>query len=221
MRHIAVILAGGSGNRIGGAVPKQLIKINGKAVLEHSVDAFRRVKGIDEISVVLREDLLAQVHIPDVRYVIGGTERSDSVEAALRAYADEDCYVLLHDAARPLISERIISDCLQALRQYDAVDVAVEATDTIIEVDDNNRIVATPDRAHLKQVQTPQCFRLSTITEAYRLLHEDTAHGAFTDDISVLHHYLPEVPIYVVKGDRNNIKLTYEEDVRFFQERLK
>jgi ribitol-5-phosphate 2-dehydrogenase (NADP+) / D-ribitol-5-phosphate cytidylyltransferase len=148
-----------------------------------------------------------------VRQILEGAEtRSDTTMRALTAIPGEDAKVLLHDAVRPLLSPRIISDCFQALDGYDAVDVAIPSADTIIEVTEENTILAVPRRANLRRGQTPQAFRLRVIKEAYARAAQDPAFEA-TDDCSVVLRYLPEVPIWVVPGDERNMKVTEPIDV--------
>ena len=224
--NIAIILAGGSGSRLGGDLPKQFIKVAGKTIIEHTLDVFEHHPQIDEIAVVSRPDFIPTVRqiVSDggytkVRQVLpGGKERYDSSLSALRAYTNDDDNLLLHDAVRPLVSHRIISDCISALDTYEAVDVATMTTDTIVQVDDNNCIAAIPPRQYLRNVQTPQCFRRSTIMRAYELALQDPEFVT-TDDCGVVKKYLPEVPIFIVKGEPTNIKVTYAEDL-FLMERL-
>lgn len=225
--NIAVILAGGSGTRLGADKPKQFLEVAGKTILEHSVIAFSNNNRIDEIVVVCREDyveevknLMANSEYHKVKQVVpGGKERYHSSLAAIKACHDDDDCLLLHDAVRPLVSQRIIDDCLDALQDYDAVDVAVPATDTIIQVDAENRIVAIPPRASLRNVQTPQCFRMSCIRRAFELALQDPAFMP-TDDCSVVHRYLPDTPVYVVAGDVTNIKITYPSDLQMAERLL-
>ena len=224
--NIAIILAGGSGSRLGGDLPKQFLKVAGKTIIEHTLDVFEQHPQIDEIAVVSRPDFIGTVRqiVSDggyakVRKVLpGGKERYDSSLSALRAYTHDDDNLLLHDAVRPMVSPRIISDCISALDSYEAVDVATMTTDTIVQVDDNNCIAAIPPRQYLRNVQTPQCFRRSTIMRAYELALQDPDFVT-TDDCGVVKKYLPEVPIYIVRGEPTNIKVTYAEDL-FLMERL-
>lgn len=113
---------------------------------------------------------------------------------------------------RPLVSQRIITDCLTALQQYKAVDVAIPCTDTIVEVDASGAICRITPRALLRNVQTPQCFRLDVIARAYELGLQDP-NFITTDDCGVVHHYLSQEPIFVVEGDTTNIKVTYPADL--------
>lgn len=226
--NIAVILAGGSGTRLGADKPKQFLEIAGKTILEHSISAFHRNERIDEIVVVCREDyvgdvrqLVSKPEYHKVKHVVpGGKERYHSSLAAIKACHDADDCLLLHDAVRPLVSQRIIDDCIDALKDYDAVDVAVPATDTIIQVDADNRIMAIPPRSSLRNVQTPQCFRMSCIRSAFDLALQDPDFLP-TDDCSVVHRYLPSTPIYVVEGEATNIKITYASDLQMAENLLR
>jgi len=229
MTNIAVILAGGIGARIGGTTPKQLLPLaDGRSVLEHSVGAFERVVCIDEIGIVMHKDYIAQAEEivrrngwQKVAFVVaGGSERWESSVNALqeierRNAQQNSINVLLHDAARPFVSERIIGDVCAALQQHEAVTVAIPATDTMYTVSENSidKIVQDiPPRSTLMCAQTPQAFRLTTITEAYRLALQDP-HLQATDDCGIVHRYLPTVPIYIVLGDAQNRKITYKEDL--------
>ena len=225
--NIAVLLAGGSGRRMGGPEPKQFIQISGRSILEHSIRAFHQHDGIDEIVIVAHADYIDRIReiaapYPKVKHVVpGGKERYDSSLAALALYQTPHSSLLtphsspnllIHDAVRPLVSQRIITDCLEALKQYKAVDVAIPCTDTIVEVNDEGHICHITPRAMLRNVQTPQCFRLETIAEAYRLGLNDPDFIT-TDDCGVVHRYLPNEPIFVVEGETTNIKVTYPEDL--------
>ena len=233
--NIAVLLAGGSGRRMGGPEPKQFIQIAGRTILEHSIRAFHQHDGIDEIVIVAHADYIDRIReiaapYPKVKHIVpGGKERYDSSLAAIALYQplkpetlkpetlkpetqSPPLSLLIHDAVRPLVSQRIITDCLAALQQYKAVDVAIPCTDTIVEVNAEGHICHITPRAMLRNVQTPQCFRLETIAEAYRLGLSDPDFIT-TDDCGVVHRYLPDEPIYVVNGETTNIKVTYPEDL--------
>ena len=219
MKNVAVILAGGKGLRLGRNKPKQFLKIAGKLIIEHTIEVFQKHPQIDEIAVVthqeyiyLVEELVNKNSFDKVKKVLsGGKERSDSSLVAIDAYDNQELNLIFHDAVRPLVSHRIISDCIEALRFNKAVDVAVAATDTIIEVK-NNFITTIPNRATLNRGQTPQAFRLSTIKKAYSLAMKDKDFIA-TDDCGVVKKYLENEKIFVVQGEESNIKLTYEEDL--------
>jgi 2-C-methyl-D-erythritol 4-phosphate cytidylyltransferase len=219
MKNIAVILAGGVGSRFEYDKPKQFIKVAGKLIIEHTLDMFQKHKKIDEIFIVCHknyvsfmEDLVNKNNYSKVTKILnGGSTRNESSLSAIRACDNEDINLIFHDSVRPLVDEEIIDNCIEALKRYNAIDVAIPATDTIIEVE-NNIIVDIPDRDKLKRGQTPQGFKLKTIKKAYELALKDTNFKA-TDDCGVVRKYLPNEKIYVVKGKESNIKVTYKEDL--------
>lgn len=219
--NIAVILAGGVGNRLGMSKPKQFLKVAGKTVFEHTVDAFQKHNKIDEIFVVMHasyvhdaEDMVMKNNWTKVKKVLnGGSERYESSLAAINACVDENVNLIFHDAVRPLVSERIIDDVVEALAQYDAVDVAVPAVDTIIALDESKKFIKDiPNRNFLNRGQTPQGFKYQIIKQAYDIALQDPDFTA-TDDCGIVRKYLPEVPVYVVDGEERNVKLTYPEDI--------
>jgi 2-C-methyl-D-erythritol 4-phosphate cytidylyltransferase len=218
--NVAVLLAGGVGTRVGLDVPKQLIKIAGRPILEHSLAVLDAHPDVDEVIV-----MMAPGHLDAVRAIVssggyakvsqileGADTRNDTTLRALDAIGDRDCKLLLHDAVRPLVSPRIVSECFAALDQYDAVDVAIPSADTIIEVGDDNTIHDIPLRARLRRGQTPQAFRASVLQAAYAKALEDPNFVA-TDDCTVVLRYLPDVPIWVVPGDERNMKVTEPIDL--------
>ncbi len=198
--------------------PKQFLEVNGKTILEWTIEAFHQHPAVDEIAIVSRADSMEEVRqlalpYPKVRKVLtGGKERYDSSLAAIRAYEDDEVRILLHDAVRPLVNQRIITDCIEALNRYEAVDVAIPSTDTIIEVNEEGTISRIPVRSSLRNVQTPQGFRRGTIRRAYEIALKDPNFQT-TDDCGVVFRYLPDTPICVVEGDTKNIKITYPQDL--------
>lgn len=220
-RTVAVILAGGSGSRVGLSVPKQLLKVAGKPVMEHTLAIFQDAQVIDEIYIMMHPEYLEAAErigrkFSKVTKIIpGGDTRNDTTKAALRALEVNHgprTRVLTHDAVRPLLDIRIIDDLVAALDTYEAVDVAIPSADTIIEVNDRNEIVTIPPRGKLRRGQTPQAFRLGTLAEAYRKAWEDPDFAA-PDDCSVILNYAPGVPIKVVEGADHNMKITEPIDV--------
>lgn len=227
MKIIAVLLAGGVGNRFGADRPKQLFEIGGRTILEYSVDAFVRNDHISEIAIVSHsahvsdvEEIIAHnAWAKPIRVLTGGKERYDSSLAAIRAYEHlQDAALLIHDSVRPLVSQRIINDVCLALAEAPVVNLAVPAVDTIIEVD-GDCMVAAPDRSRLMRVQTPQVFHLPVIAEAYRRALSDPLFAA-TDDCGVVFRYMPEVIIKIVKGEERNAKLTHPDDLPLFERAL-
>jgi 2-C-methyl-D-erythritol 4-phosphate cytidylyltransferase len=234
MRMVAVVLAGGSGQRFGAGVPKQLLELNGRTLLAHCVAAFDAAPGVDEVLVVMPPGRTGDAKelldgnggrgFPKLTGVIeGGTSRPGSTRAAISAIrarraaasGDDgragDWGVLFHDAARPLVDQRIIADCVAALDRVDAVGVAVPTADTIVVVADGV-MTQIPRRESLLRCQTPQGFRLSVITRAHELARADPDYEP-TDDCGVVLRYLPDVPVHVVQGSERNLKITYPRDL--------
>jgi ribitol-5-phosphate 2-dehydrogenase (NADP+) / D-ribitol-5-phosphate cytidylyltransferase len=242
MRTVAVVLAGGSGSRFGSARPKQLGVLSGRNLIEHCVLAFESAPGVDSVLVVAAPGTEEEVSRTVASYrkvagvIPGGRTRTDSTRRAISWLMSADGgsganggasgadgpaevagpadRVLFHDAARPLVDQRTIADCLSALDKWDAVGVVVPSADTIVEVDDGVIRRVLP-RDTLARCQTPQGFRLSVISRAYELADADPAFGTVpaTDDCGVVLRYLPEVPVAVVTGSQRNLKITYAADL--------
>jgi 2-C-methyl-D-erythritol 4-phosphate cytidylyltransferase len=223
MKNVAIILAGGEGRRMGGDRPKQFLDLGGRSVIERCVDVFEANGRIDEIAVVMHADYVEEMREmvksngwqKVSRVLCGGAKRYLSTVAALEAYKGVgECNMIFHDAARPFVSERIINDVVDALKEYEAVGVAVPMTDTVFEVDERGGVVVSiPRRSSLRRAQTPQGFRYSIVSRAYELALKDEGFAS-TDDCGTVLRYVPEVKIHLVDGDESNIKLTYKEDLK-------
>lgn len=222
LKCYGIILASGTGNRYNSDIPKQFVKIAGKTIFEHTIDIFESSNEIDEIIIVITPDyrhiaeniLLKNNYTKVTKLLNGGITRKESSSIAVNSIEDEEANVVIHDCARPFLSQRIMKDCIVALEQYSAIDVAIPATDTVIKVK-NNIIENIPHRDELMRGQTPQCFRLSLIKKAHTLAEKDSS---FTDDCGLIVKY-NLAPVYVVSGDGENIKITYPEDI-FMADRL-
>jgi 2-C-methyl-D-erythritol 4-phosphate cytidylyltransferase len=219
LRTVAVVLAGGVGTRVGLGIPKQLIKIAGRPILEHTIAALDESPEVDEVIVMMTPGYLDDVHAikrngySKLTQVLEGAEtRNGTTARALAALGDEECNVLFHDGVRPLLSRRIIADCVAALEHHEAVDTAIPSADTIIQVTRDDTIADVLPRSELRRGQTPQGFRLSVIRRAYEIAAQDPNFTA-TDDCTVVLRYLPDVPIAVVLGDDRNMKVTEPIDV--------
>lgn len=220
-KNVAVVLAGGVGQRFQTELPKQFAKAAGKTIIEHTITAFEEHDRIDEIAVVMHpnytqhlENMIMTNNWRKVKKILnGGRERYHSSLAAIQAYAGEQVNLIFHDSVRPLVTGNIITEVVEGLEQFSAIDVAIPATDTIVQVDKKTMtIVNVPDRSTLYNGQTPQAFHIEVIAAAYEKALQDPNFKT-TDDCGVVKNYLPEVPIHVISGSRKNIKLTHIEDL--------
>ncbi|GAA2214394.1 bifunctional cytidylyltransferase/SDR family oxidoreductase [Nonomuraea monospora] len=223
LRSVGVLLAGGVGQRVGLGTPKQLIEVAGRTIIEHSLAVFESAPEIDEIVVLMTpgyadrvREIVARGGYRKVSKVVdGGSSRTESTWRALAALGEEECDVLLHDAVRPLLEPRIITECVRALETHEAVNVAIPSSDTVLVATPEGAIGEVLDRSRLRRSQTPQCFRLSVIREAYERAMADPGFAGLpaTDDCGVVLRYLPEVPIHLVQGSERNIKVTHPADL--------
>ena len=223
MKNIAIVLASGSGSRYGNELPKQFVKIAGKTIIEHTVNVFETNEAIDEIIIVVTpeyrsvaEEILLRNNYKKVTKILnGGKIRKESSFIGISSIEYDEANVLIHDCARPFLTQKIIYDCIDALKVYAAVDVAIPSADTIIEVNEDNIINSIPIRANLRRGQTPQCFKLSLIKKAHELSKNDSN---FTDDCGLIIKYNLS-KVYVVDGSLENINITYPSDI-FMADRL-
>lgn len=215
MKITAIVLAGGAGTRAGFPKNKLLIKTGALTPLELSVSAFLR-EDISEIVVVLSpidkaegERLLG--HIPNLVLVQGGETRTQSVKNALAAATGD--IVLIHDGARPFVTDKIISDCIESVLDFGTGICSLPATDTFV-LAENERITSVPERSALYSVQTPQGFFTEDIKKAYDKIENET----FTDDSSVYAQFIAKPRLFT--GDICNRKLTYAEDFTLSGDRI-
>jgi 2-C-methyl-D-erythritol 4-phosphate cytidylyltransferase / 2-C-methyl-D-erythritol 2,4-cyclodiphosphate synthase len=208
MQTAVLIVAAGRGSRAGGGVPKQWRNLNGQSVLAHALAAFRGVKGLGPVALVVHpddRDRLAGMALEKVIVVSGGATRSESVRAGLEALAGAaPDAVLIHDAARPLVSAAVIGRVLAALQGARAAAPAVEVVDALWRGQDG-LVSGTQDRTRLWRAQTPQGFHFNDILAAHR------AHqGDAVDDVAVAR--AAGIAVVIVAGDEDNLKITREGD---------
>lgn len=218
---IAIVLAGGKGSRMNSDVAKQYMNICGKEVLYYSLKTISESEMIERIILVTRKediesckknivDKYAIEKVSDI--VAGGKERYDSVYAGLQAVDEKyEGFVLIHDGARPFVTNEMIEEIISETGRVGACTVGVPVKDTIKVVDENNMGIESPDRSTLYQIQTPQCFRVKFLRDAYKALYEDE-NPNITDDTMLLEQYLG-VRSKVIMGSYNNIKITTPEDL--------
>ena len=216
-RVAAVIVAGGAGARFGGDRPKQFMDVNGRTVVQRSVDAFVDCGLVDEIVVVLPASfvddaaaVIGRVLSPTLRAVAGGNRRQDSVVNGVAAVSDRADLVLVHDAARPFVSTGLIGATIAAAAEHGAAIVAVRAHDTVKQVaplDGALFITRTIPRDEVYLAQTPQGFRRDVLARALALsaTHEATDEASLVEALGL--------KVAIVPGDATNIKVTVPADL--------
>jgi 2-C-methyl-D-erythritol 4-phosphate cytidylyltransferase len=216
LKRFAIIVAGGSGTRMGAAIPKQFIELCGKPILLYSVDAF--FNAYPDINVVI---VLPQTHLDEgiemlvahgydyknIKLKAGGPTRFDSVKNGL-AEVERDSIVFIHDAVRCLVSPQLIKRCGEAAAQTGSAIPVIKVRDTMrqMSTDGSSKII---DRDDLRIVQTPQTFLACIIKDAFKLEYMDE----FTDEASVL-EFIGKT-ITLVEGEESNLKITFKEDLDF------
>lgn len=220
--NIGVILAGGSGSRMGIVdKPKQFIDVYGKPVMVHTLETFDSHTEIDALAIVCLEDwiddltiLLRKYEISKVKWIVnGGKTRQESTYNVLKALQNEcsdDDILVIHDSVRPLISHKIISNNIEGAKKYGAVDTVIPSADTIIKSIDSETIEEVPNRSELYIGQTPQSFRFSLIKEAHDKAIEEGVLNS-TDDCQLILNLGEKV--HLVDGEKLNFKITSFDDL--------
>lgn len=217
-KTVAVVLAAGRGRRMESEIPKQYMELAGKPVVVHSLLQFEK-SAVDEIILVVeageisycQKEIVDAYHITKVKKIVaGGSERYESVYRALEESQHCD-YVLIHDGARPCISQKVIGDCLEKVEEYGSCVIGMPVKDTIKIADEEDFAVDTPNRSLLWQIQTPQCFVYEEIKAAYEAMMASGAKN-ITDDAMVMEAF-GKRRVKLVKGSYQNIKITTSEDM--------
>ena len=211
----AVIVSAGSSTRMGG-INKQFLDIDNIPVIAHTINVFEKTESIHEIVVVTRECDISDVKNLVEKYgfskvscvVAGGETRQLSVYNGVINTSVKADFIAIHDGARPLVTENVIIDTLEQAVKYGAAATGVKVKDTVKQVNNNNDIVATPDRAYLRFIQTPQIFNKSLYLDAVSNVENSRD---FTDDCMLVEAYGKKVKF--VDGDYENIKITTPEDI--------
>lgn len=211
----AVIVSAGNSTRMGG-INKQFLEIDNIPVIAHTINVFEKTESIHEIVVVIRECDIADVKNLVEKYgfskvscvVAGGETRQLSVYNGVINTSVKADFIAIHDGARPLVTENVIIDTLEQAVKYGAAATGVKVKDTVKQVNNNNDIVATPDRAYLRFIQTPQIFNKSLYLDAFSNVENSRD---FTDDCMLVETYGKKVKF--VDGDYENIKITTPEDI--------
>ena len=222
---VAVCLAAGQGKRMESKVQKQYLLIQDKPVLYYALKAFQD-SPVEEVVLVVgageeiycKEEIVNKYGFTKVKAVVaGGKERYHSVFHGLQAVKEAD-YVLIHDGARPFLTQEIIERCISGAKEYKACVAGMPVKDTIKLADHEGNIESTPERSRVWMIQTPQAFEYSLIKEAYSVLIEQEDKGIktsipVTDDAMVVEYFLNQ-KVHLVYGSYENIKITTPEDMR-------
>ena len=220
-----VIVSAGKGSRMRADINKQFLKIGNKEVIAHTIDKFYNNTNIGEIIIVIREDekeffeenIIKKYDYKNIKIVFGGKERQDSVYNGLKE-VDKKCeIVLIHDGARPFVTNEIIEKSIECAQKNSCAIVGVPVKDTIKIVSENKNVLDTPNRSTLWSIQTPQVFNYSLIMKAHKKAKDNKYYG--TDD-SMLMEYMG-YNVKVVEGSYNNIKITTPEDLKIAEEILR
>lgn len=217
----AIVLAAGQGKRMNSSIAKQFLMLRDKPVLFYSLKAFEE-SGVDEIILVTgegqvdycRKEIVDLYQISKVKQIVeGGRERYDSVYRAFQ-FASPTDYVLIHDGARPFITSILINRMIDQVKECQACLLGMPVKETIKVVGEDGMVQATPKRSMLWAAQTPQAFAFSSIKDAYEAMYrEENREGlGITDDAMVYEAY-QKLPVKMLPGDYNNIKLTTPEDI--------
>ncbi len=224
MKVEVIIPAGGTGRRVGGEVPKQYMPLGGVHMLVHTLRVFQRMGDRVDRMVLLvpegdvtfvREVIVGGYGLSKVGLVlVGGKERQDSVKRGLDALGEaeaEDDVVVVHDAVRPFVTVEQVSRAVEQCSSHGAVTLAVPVKDTVKDVGIDGLVVDTLRRDGLWLTQTPQAFKKMVLREAYRRAYEENFYG--TDDAVLVERM--GIPVKVVPGSYENIKITTQEDLEY------
>ncbi|CEJ72128.1 2-C-methyl-D-erythritol 4-phosphate cytidylyltransferase [[Clostridium] sordellii] len=220
-----IIVAAGTGSRMKKNINKQFIKLDNKEIIAYTIDKFYINNEIDDIVVVIKKDeedyfkenILEKYNFKNIKIAYGGEERQDSVYNGIQKL-DKNCeVVLVHDGARPFVTEEIINNSIQEAKKHNAVVVGVKVKDTIKVVGEEGNIVDTPNRKYLWSVQTPQVFKYDIITKAYENAYNENYYG--TDDAMLVEKIGYDVKM--IEGSYDNIKITTQEDLNFGEQILR
>lgn len=227
----AIILSAGSGSRMKSDIPKQYMDIDGYPVIYYSLKAFEEsdvrsivlVTGADDVD-YCRKEIVQKYNFKKVKAIVpGGNERYDSVYEGLKAAAGAD-YVMIHDGARPMITQDIIKRTISMTKEYRACVVGMPVKDTIRIIDENAFSKETPDRKTLWMMQTPQSFSYELLYRSYQTLYKDINSAKnvpqITDDAMVV-EYGSGVKARIIEGSYENIKITTPEDISIAKTFLK
>ena len=221
MKHVAIILAGGAGTRMGGAMPKQFLSLNDKPVIVHTLERFQNNENIDAILIVCIKDwiehlkeILDEFKMPKVKWIVeGGDTSHDSTRNGIFFLKDklsDDDQVIIHDAARPILPQQAIEEMLRVSHEKGNASLAIPCHETILYTQDGLSGDRQLDRSSIMRIQTPQAYNYRLIRSVYEKAEADGKHDFIYADLVCVHY---GERIYFSKGFTNNIKITRKEDI--------
>lgn len=221
MKNYAIILAGGVGSRLGGTTPKQFLYVNDKPVIIHTLENFERNLNIDGIIIVclkdwiphLREILLEYKISKIIGIVEGGETGHDSTRNgifALHSILSSEDFIVIHDAARPILPQAAINDMLKVAHEKGNASLAIPCYETVIYTDDGLSGQKQLDRSSIMRIQTPQTYKYDDILNLYEKAENDNKHDFIYADLVLIYY---GKTVYFSKGFTNNIKITKKEDI--------
>ncbi len=209
----AVIVAAGSGKRMGTSISKQYLKLGNKTIIEHTVNTFLNCVYVDEIIIVAAQSGIDECRSlftdKPVRYALGGAERYNSVYNGICETSEKSDVVIIHDGVRPFVSEDIIISSIEAAIEFGACVVGVKSKDTVKICNDEGFVVSTPIRDNVYIIQTPQTFQKEEIVKSYQNAFESGIFG--TDDAALVEN--AGFLVKIVSGSYENIKITTPDDL--------
>lgn len=214
----AIITAAGKGTRMQSDINKQYIEVAGIPVLARTVNVFQQCEQIDDIIIVVNEEdinfcrrnIVQQYNFSKVRSLVsGGAERQISVFKGLCAVGDNCGIVLIHDGARPFVTNKNVIDCINGVKNFSACGIGVRLKDTVKMSDEQDFVTDTPDRSRLWSIQTPQGFEYNLIKAAHDKAYQNGYVG--TDDMVLVE--MQGIPVKIIEGNYRNIKITTQEDL--------
>ena len=218
MKIKVIIPASGSGERFGSKIPKQFLKIEGKEIISHTLERFNSIKIIDEIIISTKLEYFMRISTILRRYnlrkvskiVEGGKRRQDSVyNALINMDCGKDDLILIHDAVRPFISRKKITELIKAAQKDNCAILGLPVNETIKRTDKNDIVTETIERENVRTIQTPQAFRYDILRKSFDKAYVENFTG--TDEAAIVEN--AGYKVKVIEGEKANVKITFREDI--------